>query len=296
MTNRQYRRCSVSAQSTWKKRGRARGLRSQPARCHQAGILQAALETRDGLRTLDYALWGSWPMRGGFPSREHELGQALHAWLTSKEHVVKPFPVAARTAFAVAACVSAAGLLAACGSSSGPSAQPTKIITVTVPAPSAPATTPATPTPTPTPAGPAGCATTALTASLGPGSGAAGSRYFPINFTNTSGSNCSLYGYPGVSFVTAAGAQVGAAATEDPTYPRRLITLAPGATAHAELRIADAQNYPAATCHPAAVHRLKIFPPGQTSVLYLTLSATACSRTSVQILAVQTVQPARGSQ
>jgi len=209
---------------------------------------------------------------------------------------VKPFPVAARSAFAVAACVSAAGFLAACGSSSGPSAQPTKTITVTVPAPSAPATTPATPAPTPTPAGPAGCATTALTASLGPGSGAAGSRYFPIKFTNTSGSTCSLYGYPGVSFVTAAGAQVGAAATEDPTYPRRLITLAPGATARAELRIADAQNYPPATCHPASVHRLKIFPPGQTSALYLTLTATACSRTSVQILAVQTVQPGRGSQ
>ncbi len=207
---------------------------------------------------------------------------------------MKLTPGAARAAFAVAACVAGSGLLAACGSASAPSAQPTTTITVTVPASSAPATTPA--TPAPAPAGPPGCATTALTASLGAGSGAAGSTYFPITFTNTSGSTCSLYGYPGVSFVTAAGAQVGAAATEDPTYPRQLITLAPGVTAHAELKIGNAQNYPAATCDPATVDRLKIFPPGQTSPLYLTLSATACASTTVPILAVQTVQPGRASQ
>jgi len=207
---------------------------------------------------------------------------------------MKLTPGAARAAFAVAACVAGSGLLAACGSASAPSAQPTTTITVTVPASSAPATTPA--TPAPAPPGPPGCATTALTASLGAGSGAAGSTYFPITFTNTSGSTCSLYGYPGVSFVTAAGAKVGAAATEDPTYPRQLITLAPGVTAHAELKIGNAQNYPAATCDPVTVDRLKIFPPGQTSPLYLTLSATACASTTVPILAVQTVQPGRASQ
>lgn len=66
---------------------------------------------------------------------------------------------------------------------------------------------------------------------LGPGNGAAGSIYYPIEFTNTSSVACTLYGYPGVSFVTAPGSQAGAAATEDPTYPRALVTLAPKATA-----------------------------------------------------------------
>jgi hypothetical protein len=191
-------------------------------------------------------------------------------------------PAAARKVSAMVALAAAVGLLAGCGSSSSPSAQPTATVTVTATAP---------PTQTATPAGPAGCATTALTASLGPGSGAAGSSYYPIEFTNSSSATCSLYGYPGVSFVTASGAQVGMAATEDTTYPRRLVTLTPGSTVHAELKITDARNYPPSTCQPATASRLRIFPPGQTSPLYISLTAMACSSTSVQILSVQTVQP-----
>jgi hypothetical protein len=38
-------------------------------------------------------------------------------------------------------------------------------------------------------------------------------------------------------------------------------------------------------------NRLRIFPPGQTSPLYVSLTAMGCSSTSVQILSVQTVQP-----
>jgi hypothetical protein len=140
-------------------------------------------------------------------------------------------------------------------------------------------------TPAPAQAGPPACATSAFTASLGPGNGALGSTYYPIEFTNTSRSACTLYGFPGVFFVTAAGRQVGAAATEDSTYPRQLVTLAPGATAHANLRVVDAANYPAATCHPVTVHRLSVFPPNQTIAVYISLAATACSNPSVQILA-----------
>ena len=195
---------------------------------------------------------------------------------------MKACPAPARKAIAIAALAVAAGLLAGCGSSSSPSSHPTATVTVTVPAPS---TQPA------TPVGPAGCATTALTAWMGPGSGAAGSSYYPIEFTNSSDVTCSLYGYPGVSVVTASGAQVGMAAVEDPTYPRQLVMLAPGSTVHAELRVTDAQNYPPSTCQPATVNRLRIFPPGQTSPLYISFTAMACTSTSVPILSVQTVQP-----
>lgn len=193
---------------------------------------------------------------------------------------MKTSPAAARKVIAVAA-LAAAGLLAGCGSPSSPSSQPTA--TVTAP-----------PTQSATPAGPAACASTALTASLGPGNGAAGSSYYPIKLTNSSTTTCSLYGYPGVSFVTASGIQVGMAATEDPTYPRRLITLAPGSTVHAELKITNARNYPPSTCQPAMADRLRIFPPGQTSPLYISLTVMGCSSTSVQILSVQTVQPGSG--
>jgi hypothetical protein len=203
---------------------------------------------------------------------------------------MKSTRLAAKT-LAVTGAVVAAGLLAGCGT--------TSTVTVTVPpssapaSPAAPATSPAS-AQTPTPSGPPGCVTSVLKGSLGPAGAAAGSSYYPIRFTNTAGSACTLYGYPGVSFVTASGIQVGAAATEDPVYPRQLVTLAPGDTAHAELQITVAQNYPPSACSPVTVHRLKVYPPGQTSALFIPVTATACAKTSVQILAVQTVQPGSG--
>jgi len=190
-------------------------------------------------------------------------------------------------ALALAGSIAAACLLAACGSAS-PSAGPTRTVTVTVPGSTSQATTPAQ---SPTPAGSPGCATSVLKLSLGTSGAAAGSSYYPIDFTNTSGAACTLYGYPGVSFISASGSQIGAAAIEDPVYPRQLVTLAPGATAHADLQVTDALNYPAATCSPVSVNQLKVFPPGQTSPLNLGLTTTACASTSVQILAIQTVQP-----
>jgi hypothetical protein len=203
---------------------------------------------------------------------------------------MKAIPVGPLTLAVATVCVAVGGLLAGCGAVS--------TVTVTVPGSSAPAVSPSpaptTPAAPSAPTEPAGCATAGLTGSLGSGGAAAGSSYFPIVFSNTSGSSCTLYGYPGVSFVSASGAQIGKAATEDPVYPRRLVTLAPGGTAHAELQITVAQNYPPAICSPVAAHRLKVFPPGQTAALYIAVTATACAKTSVQILAVQTVQPGAG--
>jgi hypothetical protein len=201
---------------------------------------------------------------------------------------MKPTSVAATT-LAAATCIAVAGLLAGCGSSS-PSARPTVTVTVTAPASSAPASSSSAPSSSGTPA----CATAVLKGSLGAGGAAAGTTFYAIEFTNTSGSACTLYGYPGVSFVTTSGSQVGTPATENPVYPRQLVTLAPGATAHADLGVATAQNYPSATCSPVAVSTLKVYPPGQTSALLVPITATACANTSVQILSVQTVQPGSG--
>ena len=196
----------------------------------------------------------------------------------------------ARPTATLAVLLATGGLVAGCGSPSSPASHPGPTVTVTVTA---------TPTPTaitapPNPGGPPGCATSALAVSLGPGNGAAGSTYIPIEFTNVSSAACTLYGYPGASFVTVSGGQVGTAATEDPAYPRRLVTLAPGTTAHAELRITNAMNYPASACQPIAVHRLRVFAPGLTIPRFATLNVTACTSASVQLLSVQTVQPGNG--
>ena len=203
-----------------------------------------------------------------------------------------PSATLARRALAAAALIP---VLAACGTAS-PSAAPT--VTVTVTATARASTGPSSPTasPTPTPTGPAGCTTAFLKTLVGLGGTAAGSAYYPIELTNISRSVCTLYGFPGVSFVTAVGgSQIGAAAVENPIRPRRLVTLAPGKTASALLQVVNAENYPRRRCKPVTAHWLKVYPPGETSALYYSFSALICSATvkSVNTLSVGTMQPGK---
>jgi hypothetical protein len=203
-----------------------------------------------------------------------------------------------RRMIAGAALGGAALLIAACGSTASPAgAAPTK--TVTVPASQPASTPPATPTSSasPTPAGPPPCPTSALKASVGSGNGAAGSTYYPLEFTNASSAACTLFGYPGVSFVTGTGgSQIGTAASRNPAVGSQLITLAPGSTAHATLQVVDAMNYPNAECHLVTAHTMKIFPPNQTAPIYLSFTAPTCSghAKAVHILGVEAVQSGNG--
>jgi Domain of unknown function (DUF4232) len=109
-------------------------------------------------------------------------------------------------------------------------------------------------------------------------SGAAGSVYYPIDFTNSSSGQCSLYGYPGVSFVTGnRGTQLGRAASRDTAAGPTAVTLAPGQTAHATLRVAEAGNFDASQCQPVTAHWLKVYPPNQFTPLYVPFTTQACS-------------------
>jgi hypothetical protein len=204
---------------------------------------------------------------------------------------------AARAGLAAAALACGGVLLAACGSSGGSAAAPATVTTTVTATPSA-TTPPATGSSvSPHVAGPPECATSGLAVKLGAGNGAAGSVFFPIVFTNTSGSSCSLFGYPGVSFVTGqGGSQIGSAATRDTTQPAATIVLAAGGVAHATLRVVQAANFPAASCKPTTANTLKIFPPGQTDPLYLAFTATTCASTSPadQVLFVQTIGSGAG--
>ena len=203
----------------------------------------------------------------------------------------------AHRAVLIAAAVASAGaLLAACGSSgSGSGSGPDATSTVTVTATPTPTAAGSTSKP---PSGPPACDTSALTVKLGQGNGAAGSTYVPIVFTNTSSSACSLFGYPGVSFVTApGGAQVGSAAARSSTQPAANVSLAPGAVAHATLQIVDAENFPLAACKITSVKTLKVFPPNNTVALYVTLATKTCASTapSVRVLDIQTVASGSGA-
>jgi hypothetical protein len=146
--------------------------------------------------------------------------------------------------------------------------------------PAPPATTPAANPAPPGVAGPAplaACSTAGLKISLGAANGAAGSMYYPLDFTNISGAACSMYGYPGVSFVAAqGGAELGGPALRNPTFGPALVTLAAGAVAHASVQVQVAQDYPASRCKPVTAHWLQVYPPGQYAPLYASLTAMTC--------------------
>jgi hypothetical protein len=129
--------------------------------------------------------------------------------------------------------------------------------------------------------------------------GAAGSTYLPVDFTNTSGSPCGLYGYPGMSFVTAgdsSGRQIGAAAQQNPSFGKVPVRLAAGGAAHAWLQVAEAGNYPAATCQPVTAHWLRVYAPGETQALYVSHAFDACSSDSAPLLTVMPVRSGQGVQ
>jgi len=205
-----------------------------------------------------------------------------------------PSFLAARRAAATVALVSAAALISGCTSSSNPSPQPS---TTSAPPPSPVSTSPSAAPSSPAhgtshaaPAGPQSCASRDLGVRTGQGEGAAGSTYIQIVFTNNSGATCTLFGYPGVALAGGNPVhQIGAAADENAATPRQLVTLGPGAVASAQLRIVSAQNYPAARCHQVAATYLQVYPPNQTTPIYVKFSSTACSK-PVHLLTVDVVK------
>jgi hypothetical protein len=164
------------------------------------------------------------------------------------------------------------------------------------PPPSATATLPSSPAPT-APGAPAGCATRDLQAKPGVSEGAAGSVYQVIDFTNIGSAPCTLYGYPGVSLTTGTtpATQVGAAASRSTAAGPTLVTLAPSQTGNALLRITQAVNYPASECSPTATTYLQIYPPNQTTPIYLPYASTGCASKSVNLVSIGVVQAGSGS-
>jgi len=123
------------------------------------------------------------------------------------------------------------------------------------------------------------CTSADLQASLGGGAGAGMSQnHTGLQLRNTGSSACTLYGYPGVSWVRGdQGLQTGAAAVRqaDPSGTEKVVTLAPGALASAPLDIVDAAVIPPSECKPVAVRGLRIYPPGQQAALFLSLPTAA---------------------
>jgi hypothetical protein len=143
--------------------------------------------------------------------------------------------------------------------------------------------------------GPPACPTRYLKATAGISQGAAGSIYQVIDFTNISSAPCTLYGYPGVALAGGSPVtQVGAAASRSTASAATLVTLGAGKTANALLRITQAGNYPASECDPHPTTYLQIYPPNQTTPIYLGYKSTGCSSSAVNLLSIGVVQPGKG--
>src|SRR6185437_5595885 len=101
------------------------------------------------------------------------------------------------------------------------------------------------------------------------GGRAAVSDFTVLEFTNGGSSACTIYGFPGVSLTNSAGAQIGAAATRNPSRASTLITLAPGA-------------------------KLKVYPPNQTQSAELPFTVTGCAVSATHQLSVTAVTAGAG--
>ena len=208
-----------------------------------------------------------------------------------------------------AAAIGAATLLGACApassqpagaeapaSSEAASASPSEIASEapsTPPAPSPSSLPSSTPEADPEPtAGDGGMCTAAdLSGAVTtePGAGAAGSVYRTLTLTNTSGDACEMSGYPGVSYVDAAGTQLGAPA--DRGAAGTAFTLESGASATAVLKQVNAGNY-GADCGAVPAAGVRVYPPGATDSLVLPQETTACSASSIVLMTVDALQPA----
>jgi hypothetical protein len=142
----------------------------------------------------------------------------------------------------------------------------------------------------------AACPTRYLGAHVGLTQGTAGSIYQVIYFTNLSTAPCTLYGYPGVALAggTPQVNQIGAAASRSTATAAALVTIGPGQSANALLRIVEAGNYSTAACQPTPTTFLQIFPPNQTTPIYLAYKSTGCASTAVNLLSISVMTPGTG--
>jgi hypothetical protein len=85
--------------------------------------------------------------------------------------------------------------------------------------------------------------------------------------------------------------QVGQAAKRSTIAGPTVVTLQPGGTGNAVLRITDALNYPPQTCSPKATTYLQIYPPNQTTPVYLGYKSIGCESSTVNLLTIGVVQP-----
>jgi hypothetical protein len=147
------------------------------------------------------------------------------------------------------------------------------------------------------------CAASGLEAWLGLGTAATGETgirpvegiYYTLEFTNVSDRACRLFGYPEVAAYQESpvtGGQVGSAAVRDTSVRPKPVTLAPGATAHAGLRVTVSAQ--PAGCAQVMAEELRVALPRQERPAFVPAHIPVCSQKGQVSLSVQALQARPG--
>jgi Protein of unknown function (DUF4232) len=131
------------------------------------------------------------------------------------------------------------------------------------------------------------------------GNGAAGTIYYPLEFTNLSAHTCSMRGFPGVSAINRSGAQLGSPANWEAgggLGTVRTVDVAPGATVHAILAYHDAAVSTTLGCDPVnTTFDLRVYPPGDRGATFAFFDLEACSHAGPLYLSVGPIKPGVGT-
>jgi len=128
------------------------------------------------------------------------------------------------------------------------------------------------------------------------GNGAAGSIYYPLQFTNLSRHACAMRGFPGVSAIDRNGHQLGSPAGWSTMVAAHTVVLAPGATAHTILQYSDVEVTTAPGCQPVfTTFELRVYPPGQYGATHAAFGLEACSHAGPVYMRVEPILPGVGT-
>lgn len=141
---------------------------------------------------------------------------------------------------------------------------------------------------------PPSCATSGLVVWVNGANAGTYHMYYTLNFTNLSGHACTLRGTPGVSAVNLSGQQLGRPADGNYSGHAPAVRLANGATAQAQLSMADISangGNPPLRCRTVTAAGLRVYPPGQFTSKVIPMPFSACSsRTGPVWMSAQPVQ------
>ena len=123
------------------------------------------------------------------------------------------------------------------------------------------------------------CSFSDLTVSFGSSNGAAGHTYYPLDFLNTGEAACSLYGFPGVSFLNATHTTIGTVTSQESNEQPTTVTLPAGGYVVATLAVTDPGIPPCSGSATASF--VRVYPPGSFSASFIPITGVSvCSSPS----------------